>query len=198
MCKARYDGEDNPFYECYTTNTDEKRVCYVHNPSGSWSYVQTSKKDWLNEWSKVLFVGVNGSDSSGLCGMGESAPCQTVGHAVETGLEELSSSVTLMCGNHTSETATIAMGEKKISVIGKGRTESSIGTGALSPTGSLFSVSTGHIGLLHLKVDCNSTADSSPSVVVVSDGSGSLSLEDVVITTSVSSGNVIHFQCLWC
>ncbi|KAH7814971.1 uncharacterized protein MONOS_18375 [Monocercomonoides exilis] len=30
-----------------------------------------------------------------------------------------------------------------------------------------------------------------PSVVVVSDGSGSLSLEDVVITTSVSSGNYV-------
>ncbi|KAH7829204.1 uncharacterized protein MONOS_17145 [Monocercomonoides exilis] len=43
-----------------------------------------------------------------------------------------------------------------------------------------------------MKVDCNSNANpSSPSVVVVSDGGGSLSLEDVVITTSVSSGEYV-------
>ncbi|KAH7829312.1 uncharacterized protein MONOS_17169 [Monocercomonoides exilis] len=43
-----------------------------------------------------------------------------------------------------------------------------------------------------MKVDCNSTADfSSPSVVVVSDGGGSLSLEDVVITTSKTGGYVM-------
>ncbi|KAH7829252.1 uncharacterized protein MONOS_13993 [Monocercomonoides exilis] len=185
-------NSDNPFYECYTTNTNEQRVCYAYNYAiaKDWSYNQTSKKVWLNEWSKVLYVGANGSDSSGLCGMGESAPCQTVGHAVETGLEELSSSVTLMEGNHVSETATIDIGSKKISVIGKGRTESSIGTGALSSAGALFSVSTGHLGLLHMKVDCNSSASPSPSVVVVSDGSGSLSLEDVVIATS-KTGNYV-------
>ncbi|KAH7828822.1 uncharacterized protein MONOS_14791 [Monocercomonoides exilis] len=43
----------------------------------------------------------------------------------------------------------------------------------------------------HLKVDCNSNAKpSSPSVVVVSDGSGSLSLEDVAITRS-KTGNYV-------
>ncbi|KAH7829188.1 uncharacterized protein MONOS_15607 [Monocercomonoides exilis] len=163
----------NPFKECYTTNTDDQRVCYAYNYASAkaWSYNQTSKKVWLKGWTKVLFVGVNGSDSSGLCGMGESAPCQTVGHAVETGLEELSSSVTLMEGNHTSETTTVDIGEKKISVIGRGKDKSSIGTGALSSVGTLFSVSTGHLGLLHMKIDCNSNLSPSPNVVVVSDGS---------------------------
>eukprot|EP00770_Monocercomonoides_exilis_P016036 MONOS_15987.1-p1 / transcript=MONOS_15987.1 / gene=MONOS_15987 / organism=Monocercomonoides_exilis_PA203 / gene_product=unspecified product / transcript_product=unspecified product / location=Mono_scaffold01447:3-8803(-) / protein_length=2427 / sequence_SO=supercontig / SO=protein_coding / is_pseudo=false len=89
-----------------------------------------------------------------------------------------------MEGNHTSEVTTIEIGEKKISVIGIGIEKSSIGTGALSSTGALFSATTGQLGLLHMKVDCNSNASPSPSVVVVSDGSGSLSLEDVVITTS--------------
>ncbi|KAH7829193.1 uncharacterized protein MONOS_16489 [Monocercomonoides exilis] len=129
-----YLNSDCPFKECYTTNTDEKRMCYAYDYTGSsWSYQHTEKKKWLKGWTKVLFVGVNGSDSSGLCGMGESAPCQTVGHAVETGLEELSSSVTLMEGNHTSEATTIEIGTKEISVIGKGRTESSIGTEAVFP-----------------------------------------------------------------
>ncbi|KAH7819120.1 uncharacterized protein MONOS_12789 [Monocercomonoides exilis] len=122
--------------------------------------------------------------------MGKSAPCKTVGHAVETGLEELSSSVTLMEGNHTSETTTIDIGSMEISIIGKGRTESSIGTGAFSSSqsaaGTLFSVSTGHLGMSHLKVDCNSNINPSPSVVVVSDGSGSLSLEDVLINSLIS------------
>ncbi|KAH7821348.1 uncharacterized protein MONOS_8720 [Monocercomonoides exilis] len=89
-----------------------------------------------------------------------------------------------MEGNHTSEVTTIEIGEKKISVIGIGIEKSSIGTGALSSTGALFSATTGQLGLLHMKVDCNSNASPSPSVVFVSDGSGSLSLEDVVITTS--------------
>eukprot|EP00770_Monocercomonoides_exilis_P016052 MONOS_16003.1-p1 / transcript=MONOS_16003.1 / gene=MONOS_16003 / organism=Monocercomonoides_exilis_PA203 / gene_product=unspecified product / transcript_product=unspecified product / location=Mono_scaffold01454:5480-7287(+) / protein_length=602 / sequence_SO=supercontig / SO=protein_coding / is_pseudo=false len=124
----------NPFFECYTTNTDEKRVCYAYNYSkaGAWKFDQTMKKMWLNEWSKVLYVGANGSDSSGLCGMGKSAPCKTVGHAVETGLEELSSSVTLMEGNHVSEATTIDIGSKEISVIGKERETCSIGAGAFS------------------------------------------------------------------
>ncbi|KAH7829218.1 uncharacterized protein MONOS_14942c2 [Monocercomonoides exilis] len=122
-----YLSQNNPFYECYTTNTDDQRVCYGYWTS-DWAYQLTDKKEWLNEWSKVLFVGVNGKDSSGLCGMGESAPCKTVGHAVEMGLEELSSSVMLMEGNHVSEATTIDIGEKKISVIGKGRETCSIGT----------------------------------------------------------------------
>ncbi|KAH7814956.1 uncharacterized protein MONOS_18372 [Monocercomonoides exilis] len=43
-----------------------------------------------------------------------------------------------------------------------------------------------------MKVDCNSSANPfSPSVAVVSDGGGSLSLGDVVITTSVSSGDYV-------
>ncbi|KAH7829290.1 uncharacterized protein MONOS_17165 [Monocercomonoides exilis] len=43
-----------------------------------------------------------------------------------------------------------------------------------------------------MKVDCNSNSSpSSPSVVVVSDGGGSLSLEDVVITTSKTGGYVM-------
>eukprot|EP00770_Monocercomonoides_exilis_P011018 MONOS_10966.1-p1 / transcript=MONOS_10966.1 / gene=MONOS_10966 / organism=Monocercomonoides_exilis_PA203 / gene_product=unspecified product / transcript_product=unspecified product / location=Mono_scaffold00522:41003-44754(+) / protein_length=1193 / sequence_SO=supercontig / SO=protein_coding / is_pseudo=false len=187
----------NPFFECYTTNENDKRVCFAYNyaNASAWTYDQTSKKDWLKDWTKVLFVGVNGDDSRGLCGMSVLAPCKTVGHAVETGLEELSSSVTLMEGNHTSEVTTIEIGEKKISIIGKGKEKSSIGTGALSSSsaaGALFSVSTGQLGLLHMKVDCNSNlSPSSPSVVVVTGGNGSLSLEDVVITTSVSSGNYV-------
>eukprot|EP00770_Monocercomonoides_exilis_P016234 MONOS_16187.1-p1 / transcript=MONOS_16187.1 / gene=MONOS_16187 / organism=Monocercomonoides_exilis_PA203 / gene_product=unspecified product / transcript_product=unspecified product / location=Mono_scaffold01553:2099-2515(-) / protein_length=139 / sequence_SO=supercontig / SO=protein_coding / is_pseudo=false len=107
---------------------------------------------------------------------------------------QISLAITLMDGNHTSEATTIEIGEKKISVIGTGKEKSSIGTGALSPpsaAGPLFSVTTGHLGLLHMKVDCNSSANPfSPSVAVVYDGSGSLSLEDVVITTS-KTGNYV-------
>ncbi|KAH7815058.1 uncharacterized protein MONOS_13815 [Monocercomonoides exilis] len=87
--------------------------------------------------------------------------------------------------NHTSETTTIDIGTKKISIIGAGKEKSSIGTGALSSTGAQFSVSTVHLGLLHMKIDCNSNASpSSPSEVMASDGGGSLLLEDVVIATS--------------
>ncbi|KAH7822649.1 uncharacterized protein MONOS_7266 [Monocercomonoides exilis] len=104
---------------------------------------------------------------------------------------QISLAITLMNGNHTSETTTIDIGSKKISVIGKDKDKSSIGTGALSSTGALFSVSTGNLGLLHMKIDCSTLTSPSPSVAVVTDGDGSLSLGDVVITTSVSSGNYV-------
>ncbi|KAH7830592.1 uncharacterized protein MONOS_699 [Monocercomonoides exilis] len=180
----------NPFYECYTTNSNDKRICYVYNYSSSesWVYQHTEKKDWLKD--KTIYVSVNGSDGYELCGSNETYPCLTVKKAFEMCEVQISLAITLLDGNHTSEAATIDIGEKKISVIGKGRMESSIGTGALSSVGTLFSVTTGQLGLLHMKVDCNSNINPSPSVVVVSDGSGSLSLEDVVITTS-KTGNYV-------
>ncbi|KAH7831641.1 uncharacterized protein MONOS_14647 [Monocercomonoides exilis] len=175
----------NPFYECYTTNTDDKRMCYAYNPSGTWIYDQTSKRDWLKD--KTIYVSVGGDDNIELCGMNESNPCLTVKKAFEMCEVQISLSITLMEGNHQNETSTIDIGAQKISVIGRGKDKSSIGTGALSSTGALFSVSTGHLGLLHMKVDCNSNASpSSPSVFVVSVGSGTLSLEDVLIFSSVN------------
>ncbi|KAH7816866.1 uncharacterized protein MONOS_14007 [Monocercomonoides exilis] len=186
-----YISQNNPFYECYTTNTDEQRVCYGYNYAiaSAWTYDQTSKKDWLKD--KTIYVSVNGSDGYELCGANESNPCKTVKKAFEMCEVQISLAITLLDGNHQSEATTIDIGEKKISVIGRGKDKSSIGTGALSSTGALFSVTTGHLGMSHLKVDCNSNASpSSPSVVVVSDGSGSLSLEDVVITTS-KTGNYV-------
>ncbi|KAH7825591.1 uncharacterized protein MONOS_8611 [Monocercomonoides exilis] len=191
----------NPLYDCYTTNTDDKRVCFAYNFSnaGDWTYDQTSKKDWLKD--KTIYVSVNGNDLNELCGVNESYACRATDVAVIRSMIQVSLSVTLMEGDHQREATTIDIGSKKISVIGKGRMESSIEMKSLSSSaaaGALFGVTTGHLGLLRMKVDCYSEAETSRSVVVVSDGGGSLSLEDVVITTSVSSGNVIHFQCLWC
>ncbi|KAH7828425.1 uncharacterized protein MONOS_4582 [Monocercomonoides exilis] len=186
-----YLSSNNPFYECYTTNTDEQRVCYGYNYSnaGAWTFQHTEKKEWLKD--KTIYVSVSGNDTSFLCGANETFPCLTVKKAFEMCEIQISLTITLMEGNHTSEATTIEIGEKKISVIGTGKDKSSIGTGTLSSVGTLFSVTTGHLGMSHMKVDCNSNSSPSPSVVVVSDGSGSLSLEDVVITTSKTGDYVI-------
>ncbi|KAH7829195.1 uncharacterized protein MONOS_16173 [Monocercomonoides exilis] len=119
---------DNPFHECYTTNTDDQRVCYGYNYSnaGAWKYDQTSKKDWLKD--KTIFVSVNGNDNFELCGANESNPCLTVKKAFEMCEVQISLAITLMEGDHTSEIATIEIGTKKISVIGRGKDKSSIGT----------------------------------------------------------------------
>ncbi|KAH7829205.1 uncharacterized protein MONOS_14212 [Monocercomonoides exilis] len=189
-----YLNSGNPFFECYTTNTDEQRMCYAYNYSNAntWYFQHTEKWNWLKRGILNRFVAVSGGGEEELCGLDESSACRTIGVAVEKSVIQVSLSVTLMEGNHTSETTTINIETKKISVIGRGKDKSLIGTGALSAAEALFSVSTGHLGLLHMKVDCNSNANpSSPSVVVVSDGGGSLSLEDVVITTSVSSGEYV-------
>ncbi|KAH7822465.1 uncharacterized protein MONOS_9664 [Monocercomonoides exilis] len=182
----------NPFYECYTTNTDIQRVCYAYNyaDTSDWMFDQTSKKDWLKD--KTIYVSVNGSDATELCGANETCPCLTVKKGFEMCEVQISLTITVMDGNHISETTTIDIGSKKISVIGIGIEKSSIGTGALSSSsGALFSVSTGHLEMSHLRVDFNSIAETSPSVVVVYDRSGSLSLEDVVITTSNIGGYVL-------
>ncbi|KAH7826564.1 uncharacterized protein MONOS_7899 [Monocercomonoides exilis] len=188
-------NSENPFHKCYTTNRNDKRVCYLCNYSnaGAWTFDQIAKKDWLKD--KTIYVSVNGNDLHELCGTKESNPCKTVKKAFEMCEEQISLSITLLEGDHTSEATTIEIGTKKISVIGKGREASSIGTGALSSpsaAGALFIVSTGHLWISQLNVDFNSnTNPSSPSVVVVSDGSGSLSLEDIVITTSETGEYVI-------
>ncbi|KAH7829217.1 uncharacterized protein MONOS_14941 [Monocercomonoides exilis] len=160
-----YLSQNNPFYECYTTNTDDQRVCYGYNYTDSkgWSYNQTSKKDWLKRGILNRFVAVSGGNAEEFCGANESYACRTIGVAVEKSVIQVSLSVTLMGGDHTSETTTINIETKKISVIGKGKDKSLIGTGALSSTGSLFSVSTGHLGMSHLKIDCNSTEGTSPN-----------------------------------
>ncbi|KAH7829114.1 uncharacterized protein MONOS_9958 [Monocercomonoides exilis] len=57
-----YLGSGNPFYECYTTNTDEKRVCYGHDYSSStgWTFQHTEKKEWLKRGIHNRFVAVSG------------------------------------------------------------------------------------------------------------------------------------------
>ncbi|KAH7829310.1 uncharacterized protein MONOS_12099 [Monocercomonoides exilis] len=121
-------NSDNPFYECYTTNTDDKRVCYAHYPSDSWVYDQISKKDWLKRGILNRFVAVSGGNAEELCGLDESSACRTIGVAVEKSVIQVSLSVTLMGGDHTSETTTIDIGTKKISVVGTGIEKSTIGT----------------------------------------------------------------------
>ncbi|KAH7829268.1 uncharacterized protein MONOS_14639 [Monocercomonoides exilis] len=166
-----FNSSGNPFHECYTTNTDSRRVCYGYNYTGSsWLFQHTEKKDWLKD--KTIYVSVNGNDTSPFCGANESNPCLTVKKAFEMCEIQISLTITLMNGNHVSEATTIDIGEKKISVIGKGREACSIGTGTLLWTGALFSVTSGHLGMSHLKVNCNSNLSPSPNVVVVSDGSG--------------------------
>ncbi|KAH7829918.1 uncharacterized protein MONOS_2295 [Monocercomonoides exilis] len=181
----------NPFHECYTTNADDQRVLYTYNSSGAYVSQLTEKKEWLKDGVMDIFVGVAGDNTNKWCGVNKLKPCKTIGFVMENHIPELISKIILMEGNHTNETTTIEIGTKKISVIGKGREMSAIGTGELSLTRALFRVTTGHLGLMHLGIDHNSSAGSSPSVVVVTGGSGSLSLEDVVITTSVSSGDYV-------
>ncbi|KAH7816407.1 uncharacterized protein MONOS_15578 [Monocercomonoides exilis] len=152
-----YLSSGNPFKECDTTNADEKRMCYAYNYSNAnaWAFQHTEKKEWLKD--KTIYVSVNGNDSYELCGANESNPCLTVKNAFEMCKIQISLTITLMEGDHTSEATTIEIGTKKISVIGKDKEKCSIGTGALSSVGTLFSVSTGNLGLLHMKVDCNSS-----------------------------------------
>ncbi|KAH7815303.1 uncharacterized protein MONOS_14597 [Monocercomonoides exilis] len=71
---------------------------------------------------KDRYVGVSGSDANNLCGMSEAAPCKTVRHAVGSSMAQLSSSITVLGGRHVSEEKTISVGEKKISVVGRGKT----------------------------------------------------------------------------
>eukprot|EP00770_Monocercomonoides_exilis_P016687 MONOS_16667.1-p1 / transcript=MONOS_16667.1 / gene=MONOS_16667 / organism=Monocercomonoides_exilis_PA203 / gene_product=unspecified product / transcript_product=unspecified product / location=Mono_scaffold01987:1334-2641(-) / protein_length=436 / sequence_SO=supercontig / SO=protein_coding / is_pseudo=false len=185
-----FQTSNNPFFESYTTNSDGKRLCYAYLQSSSYVFQHTEKKEWLKEGMKDRFVGVGGNDANNLCGMSEAAPCKTVGHAVGSSMAQLSSTITVLSGRHVSEGATIIVGEKKISIVGRGKTVSVIGTSALSsPATTLFSISSGQLEVGHVGIDHNATRSSSPSVFVVSVGSGTLSLEDVLINSSTSGGS---------
>ncbi|KAH7821284.1 uncharacterized protein MONOS_11607 [Monocercomonoides exilis] len=192
-----YDGfnlfdSNNPFYESYTTNSNDKRVYYQYYNGNNWVYQETQKKGWLKEGMKDRLVGVNGNDANNLCGMSEAAPCKTVGHAVGSSMAQLSSTITLLSGRHVSEEKTINVGEKKISVVGRGKAASVIGTSELSTSSTtLFSVSSGQLEVGRVGIDHNATRSSSPSMFVVSLGSGTLLLEDVLIDSSTSGGSGI-------
>ncbi|KAH7817992.1 uncharacterized protein MONOS_8462 [Monocercomonoides exilis] len=184
-------SSNNPFYESYTTNSNDTRVCLQYYNGNNWVNQHTEKKGWLKEGMKERYVVVSGSDASNLCGMSEAAPCKTVGHALWTCALGMSSTIMLMGGKHVSEGATISVGEKTISVVGRGKTVSVIGTSALSsPATTLFSISSGQLEVGHVGIDHNSMRSPSPSVFVVSLGSGALSLEDVVIDSSTPGGSV--------
>ncbi|KAH7818046.1 uncharacterized protein MONOS_18046 [Monocercomonoides exilis] len=96
----------------------------------------------------------------------------------------------LLVGRHWREVTMISVGEKKITITGRGKTVSAIGTSALSsPSTTLFSISSGQLEVGHVGIDHNATRSPSPSVFVVLLGSGTLSLEDVVIDSSTSGGS---------
>ncbi|KAH7830329.1 uncharacterized protein MONOS_5480 [Monocercomonoides exilis] len=181
-------SSNNPFQESYTTNNDERRLCYAYYLN-DWYYQRTEKKNWLKE-GKLLFVGGNGNDLNELCGMNETMPCKTIGYCVNKCNNLISLGISVLVGRHVSEGETISVGEKKISVVGRGKTVSVIGTSALSTSSTmLFSISSGQLEVGHVGIDHNATRSPSPSVFVVSLGSGTLSLEDVVIDSSTSGGS---------
>eukprot|EP00770_Monocercomonoides_exilis_P003667 MONOS_3648.1-p1 / transcript=MONOS_3648.1 / gene=MONOS_3648 / organism=Monocercomonoides_exilis_PA203 / gene_product=unspecified product / transcript_product=unspecified product / location=Mono_scaffold00088:38-2029(-) / protein_length=596 / sequence_SO=supercontig / SO=protein_coding / is_pseudo=false len=96
----------------------------------------------------------------------------------------------MLSGRHVSEGATISVWEKKISIVGGGKTVSVIGTSALSSSSTtLFCISSGQLEVGHVGVDHNASRSSSTSVFVMSVGSGALSLEDVAIDSSTSGGS---------
>ncbi|KAH7828335.1 uncharacterized protein MONOS_3415 [Monocercomonoides exilis] len=171
-----------PFFESYTTNTNDNRICYTYNFS-NWVLQPTEKKEWLKEGMKDRFVDVNGDDSNEWCITNESIACKTIGFAIKKSDQRLNSTVTVFEGMHQSEEETINVGEKRISVIGKGREESVIGTNLLSiDSTTLFSVTSGQLDVGHVGIDHNTERSPSPNVFVVSDGSGSLSLADTLIS----------------
>ncbi|KAH7815749.1 uncharacterized protein MONOS_3732 [Monocercomonoides exilis] len=176
-------SSNNPFYESYTTNTNDKRVCYYYNGNQ-----QIEKKDWLKD--KTIYVGENGNDSNELCGINETMPCKTIGYCVNKCYNLISFGISVLNGRHVSEGATINVGGKKILIVGRGKSVNVISTNSLSSSSTtLFSISSGQLEVGHLGIDHNAARSTSPSVFVVSVGSGTLSLEDVAISSSTSGGS---------
>ncbi|KAH7831741.1 uncharacterized protein MONOS_509 [Monocercomonoides exilis] len=183
-------SSSNPFHESFSTKSDDYRVCYEYYSDG-WKYQHKEKKWWLMDKFLDRFVGASGDDLNEKCGENEILPCKTIGHAVEASMLGLSSTITVLVGMHVSEVSTISIGEKKISIIGRGKTASVIGTNSLSPSSTtLFSISSGQLEVGHLGIDHNAARSSSPSVFVVSVGSGSLSLEDVLISGTTGGSSI--------
>ncbi|KAH7832345.1 uncharacterized protein MONOS_6036 [Monocercomonoides exilis] len=133
-------SSNNPFYESYTTNTNDKRVCRQYHNGSSWVTQHSEKKDWLKEGMKDRYVGVSGDDSNSLFEMSETTLCNTLGHAVQLSMVQLSSTITVLSGMHVREGETIIVVEK-ISVVAIVKAVSVIGTNSLSSSSTkLFNV----------------------------------------------------------
>ncbi|KAH7821604.1 uncharacterized protein MONOS_11482 [Monocercomonoides exilis] len=86
---------------------------------------------WLSVKMKDWYVVVSGDDTSNLCGMSETAQCNSMGHAMGSSTAQLSSTITVLCGKHGREEKTINIGDN-ISVVGIFEAVSVIGTNTLS------------------------------------------------------------------
>ncbi|KAH7822672.1 uncharacterized protein MONOS_10737 [Monocercomonoides exilis] len=194
-----YLSKGNPFYECYTTNADIQRMCYAYDYSnlGKWEFQNTEKKDWLKDGILYRFVAADGGVDDKLCGTDELTACQTIGIAVNWSATQAVLSITLLEGNHCNEETEISIESKKMRMTGKGKERSIIETKSLSPSSTtLFRVTSGKLEVFHVGIDHNSERDSSPSVFVVSDMSGTLSLEDVLISSSVVETKIMTSSVL--
>ncbi|KAH7816134.1 uncharacterized protein MONOS_3124 [Monocercomonoides exilis] len=112
-----YLNSGNPFYVCYTTNTDETRVCYAHEyliANDKWLYQHTEKKDWLKKGVLNRLVAAEGGVEDELCGIDESSARKTIGIAASWSTTHTLLVVTLMEGNHRNEEVTIETNMNKM------------------------------------------------------------------------------------
>ncbi|KAH7817572.1 uncharacterized protein MONOS_11078p1 [Monocercomonoides exilis] len=174
----------NPFANSFTSNTNEKRVCYKFK-SSSLTYEQTERKDWL-PLIQFYNVGTNGIDFE-LCGAMEVLACKTAGFAVQQSTGDTESRVIILEGRHMSERAAIEIGSKKIIIEGMGKEASLIETKALKAEAeSLISVADGDMWLQSLSIDHTSKCVPSPSVVKQTSPNGNVCAKDVSIASSLS------------
>ncbi|KAH7820845.1 uncharacterized protein MONOS_5659 [Monocercomonoides exilis] len=190
----QYLDTGSPFNECYTTSSNNRRLYYEYTNGTSNKFQETEKQDWLKFGIRDLFVDALEYRNLEYCGAKKTSPCKTFATAIKNSMKQMNCTITVLSRNHGVDNATIVIGERNFVIVGGGSSVSFIGMNSLSSLSTtLFSVSTGHLKVMHLGIDQNSTNIPSPNVFMVSGGNGILSLEDILISSCLGGNAFSSF-----
>ncbi|KAH7818387.1 uncharacterized protein MONOS_16325p1 [Monocercomonoides exilis] len=167
---------NNPFFESFST-TIEKRVWYNGTADGE------VYNGWLPVKVMLLtrYVHENGNDMEELCGMNDSIPCRTIGHAFGKVRNDVECRVILL-ESAFAPSSVLSINRNEVKIIGNGTDKTVIRTSMLSSSLMLFTINTGSLSASSLTIDHN-TASETVGILSISGSSGTAHLKHLLITS---------------
>ncbi|KAH7822081.1 uncharacterized protein MONOS_2902 [Monocercomonoides exilis] len=164
---------DSPFFQCYTSNPSEQRVCWCTSNNG-FSY----KKDWLLD-GLTLFA-----SSGGLlveyCGLQRTSACKTIDYTLNTRLDGMASCRLVLLAS-SFDAQSIEASNRDIAISGEDKSNTILSTTSVTGS-SLFKAANGHLEASSFSIEhLNQRRD--VSLFAVSRG-GVLDLNDILIAPS--------------
>eukprot|EP00770_Monocercomonoides_exilis_P016219 MONOS_16170.1-p1 / transcript=MONOS_16170.1 / gene=MONOS_16170 / organism=Monocercomonoides_exilis_PA203 / gene_product=unspecified product / transcript_product=unspecified product / location=Mono_scaffold01538:9-891(-) / protein_length=248 / sequence_SO=supercontig / SO=protein_coding / is_pseudo=false len=151
-------------------------------------YNSTADSEVYNGWIPVKvmlltrYVHENGNDMEELCGMNDSIPCRTIGHAFGKVRNDVECRVILL-ESAFAPSSVLSINRNEVKIIGNGTDKTVIRTSMLSSSLMLFTIETGSLSASSLTIDHN-TATETVGILSISGSSGTAHLKHLLITSA--------------